>query len=63
MCQMEFEAGDEVATLPCTHFYHPDCIGQWLQDRKVHRAPLWCIKRSSPTVERSVQSPRRPVLE
>jgi len=35
VCQMEFEDGDEVATLPCTHFYHPDCIGQWLRDRKV----------------------------
>ena len=40
VCQMEFEDGDEVATLPCTHFYHPDCIGQWLRDRKVRSAPL-----------------------
>ncbi len=40
MCQMEFEDGDEVATLPCTHFYHPDCIGQWLRDRKVRLARL-----------------------
>ena len=38
VCQMEFEDGDEVATLPCTHFYHPDCIGQWLKDRKVRAA-------------------------
>ncbi len=35
VCQMEFEAGDEVVTLPCSHFYHPDCIGEWLKDRKV----------------------------
>ena len=38
VCQMEFEAGDEVSTLPCSHFYHPDCIGQWLKDRKVRAA-------------------------
>ena len=35
VCQMEFEAGDDVSTLPCTHFYHPDCIGEWFKDRKV----------------------------
>ena len=38
VCQMEFEPGDEVLTLPCSHFYHPNCIGEWLKDRKVRAA-------------------------
>ena len=42
VCQMEYEDGDEVVTLPCTHFYHPDCIGQWLQDRKVRLVDSLC---------------------
>lgn len=55
VCQMEFEDGDEVATLPCTHFYHPNCIGQWLKDRKVRLAPCG----ASSSVERvTIAQPR-----
>lgn len=34
VCRMEFETGDDTATLPCSHFYHPDCINQWLKINK-----------------------------
>ena len=35
MCRVEFEGQDEVVSLPCHHFYHPECISQWLQQKKV----------------------------
>ncbi|KAK9808802.1 hypothetical protein WJX72_003943 [[Myrmecia] bisecta] len=35
VCRMEFERGEEVKLLPCKHFYHPDCINQWLNINKV----------------------------
>ena len=35
VCRMEFEDGDDVTSLPCSHFYHPPCIERWLQDQKV----------------------------
>lgn len=35
VCRMEFEAGEDVRLLPCSHVYHPDCIGQWLHINKV----------------------------
>ncbi|KAK9915775.1 hypothetical protein WJX75_004004 [Coccomyxa subellipsoidea] len=34
VCRMEFEAGEDVRLLPCSHMYHPDCIGQWLHISK-----------------------------
>jgi len=35
ICQYEYEEGNKVMRLPCTHQYHYECIQQWLQDNKV----------------------------
>ena len=35
VCRVEFEREDEVKKLPCGHYYHPECVGQWLQQKKV----------------------------
>lgn len=31
VCQCSYEDGDRVMHLPCKHYYHADCIDQWLQ--------------------------------
>lgn len=35
VCRVEFESEDEVKKLPCGHYYHPECVGQWLQQKKI----------------------------
>jgi hypothetical protein len=35
VCRMEFEPGEDLRRLPCSHMYHPACIGQWLHINKV----------------------------
>jgi hypothetical protein len=30
VCLMDFETGDELRSLNCTHFFHVDCIDRWL---------------------------------
>jgi Ring finger domain len=35
VCRIEFEGEDEVKKLPCGHYYHPECVGQWLQQKKI----------------------------
>jgi len=31
ICLEEFKEGENVRTLPCFHYYHPDCIDPWLK--------------------------------
>ncbi|XP_063792545.1 uncharacterized protein LOC134948480 [Pseudophryne corroboree] len=31
ICLMEYEEGEPVIVLPCSHRYHPTCISQWLE--------------------------------
>nr|XP_043617050.1 E3 ubiquitin ligase BIG BROTHER-related-like [Erigeron canadensis] len=34
VCQMDFNFGDRLITLPCSHQYHTKCITDWLKLRK-----------------------------
>ncbi|EES04530.1 hypothetical protein BDA96_04G046900 [Sorghum bicolor] len=36
ICQEEYMEGEEVGRLPCEHWYHVCCIGQWLRQKN------WC---------------------
>ncbi|XP_002511528.2 receptor homology region, transmembrane domain- and RING domain-containing protein 3 [Ricinus communis] len=38
ICMEQIEAGMEAIQMPCSHFYHPDCIVSWL--RNGHFCPL-----------------------
>lgn len=42
VCRMEFEVGEDVRLLPCSHFYHPACISQWLHFQKVRSPACNC---------------------
>ena len=35
VCRIDFESEDEVTQLPCGHYYHPPCVAQWLERKKV----------------------------
>jgi len=35
VCLEDFEAGDHVRTLPCFHFFHKECIDQWLKQNAI----------------------------
>merc|ERR1719333_2041880 len=39
ICLEEFQAGNEATRLPCGHFYHPACIGKWLEEQD-NRCPV-----------------------
>ena len=34
ICLSDFEIGDKKSTLPCLHFFHPDCIERWIKRQK-----------------------------
>ena len=34
ICQMDYEVGDQLRTLPCIHKYHAQCIDQWLRHKR-----------------------------
>ena len=43
VCYCEYEPDEEVLVLPCKHFYHADCVSQWLRINKtcpVCRQPI-----------------------
>lgn len=41
ICQEDFKLKDKLIKLYCGHFYHKDCIDQWLrEDNKNFRCPL-----------------------
>lgn len=31
ICYCAFEEGEDCMTLPCTHVFHPECVGTWLE--------------------------------
>ncbi|XP_076921029.1 E3 ubiquitin ligase BIG BROTHER-related-like [Bidens hawaiensis] len=34
ICLMDFNSGDRLITLPCSHQYHSKCVTEWLKSRK-----------------------------
>lgn len=40
VCRLELEDNDELTVLPCGHYYHPDCVGEWLRRNKA-RGGQW----------------------
>ena len=46
ICQVEYDDGEELAALPCEHPYHSECIGEWLQIKRV--CPICGTEVSSP---------------
>ncbi|XP_019051736.1 PREDICTED: E3 ubiquitin ligase BIG BROTHER-related-like [Nelumbo nucifera] len=46
ICQVDYEEGESLVSLPCEHPYHSDCISNWLQIKKV--CPICSTDVSSP---------------
>jgi hypothetical protein len=40
ICCEEYKSGTRVATLPCAHQYHSECITTWLKLNKVWHSPF-----------------------
>lgn len=46
---MDFETGEDVRTLRCTHLFHVDCIDRWLVYNKkcpVCRIEVDCVAKA-----------------
>jgi len=54
VCRLEYEVDDAVASLPCAHFFHRECLAPWLQANKT--CP--CCKRELPGAS-PAHAPRR----
>lgn len=54
ICLGEYEEGEELTKLPCSHIYHDDCIGSWTQHHI--RCPLcnYDLETSGAPAEESV---------
>ena len=52
VCLMEFETGDDVRTLNCSHNFHIDCIDRWLVYNK--KCPVCRIDMDKPGTFASV---------
>lgn len=35
ICMVDFEVGDPIKFILCSHFYHADCINEWLAKRSI----------------------------
>ena len=57
VCRLEFEVGDTLATLPCAHFFHAECVAPWLKTNKT--CP--CCKRELPGASPAHTARRTPV--
>ena len=33
VCQFQYEGGDTVRKLPCNHYFHSECVDQWLSEK------------------------------
>lgn len=45
VCMEEFEEGQDLRVLPCSHHFHKDCIDEWLLTI-AGSCPLWYVKIS-----------------
>jgi hypothetical protein len=50
ICLTEYEDGEQLRVLPCEHFFHPECVDQWL---RTHNACPMCKGAVDPDPERS----------
>lgn len=50
ICLVDYEEGDEVKRLPCTHMFHSECVGRWL---KVNRTCPCCKESIRPETRSS----------
>ena len=51
ICLESYEAGDEVRTLPCFHFFHSECIDQCLVTKKTCPICRTSIRAQCPEAE------------
>ncbi len=57
VCMDNVEIGDEVTVLPCTHWFHGECVGAWLKE---HDTCPHCRQGIMPKEPGSADQPRSP---